>query len=929
MGKRMGWPGFVKIRVLNTPAETGMGRLHVVTIWIRPLAGTGDERRELGALHELLREGGFGYEIWALAGEWHWTADNGEKSRAAYDRAAGSRWVSRRWQEASTSDGPRTKDEGQNADGEETDAMKPGERKEGGEMTTKDTKHTKKGTGPAADGSEAEIIRKADAGDWKWEVGQRVRVKDRDGYNFGGKIWERVIFRGRRVYRLEGPSFRLPTDKEIEWEEDELEPIPQHRAGTCQYCGCEDEHGCEEGCSWVDRKRTVCTSCVAEAETEAKAKGEGQRTKDKGRRTKEDKGQTPGETTDDADGADGEEGLATKNTKHTKGSGQDVRAPSRLTAILDGLAAETERVYLVPLDQIEAHPKNPRHINIAKPDKALLELAESIKAQGVKEPALGRPLPLPEGPGTKDKGQNKIQLVFGHRRWHGCRLAGAASLKMYVREMDDIEALELMSLENLQRENLTPLEEAAGIRNLTELGRTHGEIAAELGKPLSFVARRAALHRLDERWVRARQGEDKRLDVSGWGASHLELVASLPAEMQAKLYGDLSGSHWWGGGGPGGWSLGELSRFIGQALHLVKLAPWGVKAEELAGECACQVCSRRSGCQPELFESLAGEAAEDEERGNCNGEIVGKDDTCLDPKCWERKMAAWLERKAGELKEEHGDQVKLVRESYSPPSPAQAKANPLLAKTVYKGDLRAAKKGEAGAFPILQVEGAAAGQTQWMKAESYAANKPGLAAPKTLAQKRKELEGRRLIRSCEEVIGELERLMADNGKGIDLEKLPGGWFQRTIAVVVLRGCRAQGEQKICCAKNFPKDIEALAADVPRLDMALVARAMDTMLRELNDDVKYKLHEQAQKTAAAICWVWGWPWAAFLKRGEAAIPEPKAWAAQEKDKGQRTKDKVGKGAKDGRGKAGWRDGKAAAAGEREEDEEEGEEEEGEE
>lgn len=120
-------------------------------------------------------------------------------------------------------------------------------------------------------------------------------------------------------------------------------------------------------------------------------------------------------------------------------------------------------------------------------DKAIEELAESIRQHGVLEPIIVRPL---------DKG---YELVAGERRWRAAAAAGLEYVPAVVRELTDKEAIAVALIENLQREQLDPIEEARGFRQLMELfNATQEEVAQEVGRSRSSVANSLRLLTLEE-----------------------------------------------------------------------------------------------------------------------------------------------------------------------------------------------------------------------------------------------------------------------------------------------------------------------------------------------------------------------------------------------------------------------------------------------
>ena len=137
-------------------------------------------------------------------------------------------------------------------------------------------------------------------------------------------------------------------------------------------------------------------------------------------------------------------------------------------------------------------------ISLIEPDKnqprsefdedALNELAENIRQHGVLQPILVRPL---------DNGGYKI--VAGERRWRAARLAGLDEVPVYIKELTDLEAAEISLIENIQRKDLTPLEEAAAYQTLMETyGLTQQQVAEAVGRSRSAVANSIRLLSLSE-----------------------------------------------------------------------------------------------------------------------------------------------------------------------------------------------------------------------------------------------------------------------------------------------------------------------------------------------------------------------------------------------------------------------------------------------
>jgi len=123
-------------------------------------------------------------------------------------------------------------------------------------------------------------------------------------------------------------------------------------------------------------------------------------------------------------------------------------------------------------------------------EKALAELAASIRAQGLMQPVLVRPL---GGPLERDR----YELIAGERRWRAAQLAGLAEIPALVREVPDNVALAMSLIENIQREDLNPIEEAAGLQRLVDQFRmTHEQAADAVGRSRSATSNLLRLLRL-------------------------------------------------------------------------------------------------------------------------------------------------------------------------------------------------------------------------------------------------------------------------------------------------------------------------------------------------------------------------------------------------------------------------------------------------
>lgn len=268
-------------------------------------------------------------------------------------------------------------------------------------------------------------------------------------------------------------------------------------------------------------------------------------------------------------------------------------------------AIATTGYQTLSLTQIHESPTNPRRT--FEPTK-LAELAESLRIHGLVQPITVRP----DGEG--------FEIVAGARRFRAAQLAGLTTLEAIVRELSDSETLEVQIIENSQRQDVHPYEEAAGYQRLLDLpGYDVAALASKCGKSLSHVYARLTLLQLIPDVAEAFQHER----IS---ASHANLLARLTAEQQAdafkqcwrKDYQDKE---------PHLLPAKHLSGWIQDNLYLpLGEAPFSTEDPTLNAEArACVTCPRRSGFNTQLFADVQG-------------------DQCFDAPCYQSKVTAMLDR---------------------------------------------------------------------------------------------------------------------------------------------------------------------------------------------------------------------------------------------------------------------------------------------
>lgn len=154
-----------------------------------------------------------------------------------------------------------------------------------------------------------------------------------------------------------------------------------------------------------------------------------------------------------------------------------------LDALLGGDEAPRDALATLPVARIRPGRYQPR----TKMDQeALAELAASIKSQGLMQPVLVRPVD-----------RDRYELIAGERRWRASQMAGLQEIPALVREVADESALAMSLIENIQRENLNPMEEAAGLQRLVdEFRMTHEQAADAVGRSRSATTNLLRLLRL-------------------------------------------------------------------------------------------------------------------------------------------------------------------------------------------------------------------------------------------------------------------------------------------------------------------------------------------------------------------------------------------------------------------------------------------------
>lgn len=276
--------------------------------------------------------------------------------------------------------------------------------------------------------------------------------------------------------------------------------------------------------------------------------------------------------------------------------------------------------------------------------ESIAELAESIVQQGVLNPLI-----------VRRKGE-RFELIAGYRRIRASKQAGLREIPVTIKDVDDVGAAEIQLVENLQREDLTPLDEAAGFERLVvEMKRTPKDVAAEIGKDEAYVQRRRRLLKLPD-------VAKKALAAGKVSLAHAMTLLKIEDDALRAKAAETVIKGYRGEGGP--LSLSQADDLV-RREYLLKLTtvPFDVADAKLVPEAgACGPCPFRSGNVADLF-------------GGKEGNL------CTKPSCFNLKVERAFERSAEKLKKGGAEIVpldqarKIFREYSDQPADAWVDSN--------------------------------------------------------------------------------------------------------------------------------------------------------------------------------------------------------------------------------------------------------------
>lgn len=200
--------------------------------------------------------------------------------------------------------------------------------------------------------------------------------------------------------------------------------------------------------------------------------------------------------------------------KNRMGSGLDMLFAENTGPAAEPEQAGGESITMVKVTLIEPNKDQPRS---EFDEEKLEELAASIRENGILQPILVRPLK-----------NGSYQIVAGERRWRASRMAGLTEVPVYIKELDDRQTMQLALIENIQRDDLSPVEEAHAYRSLMEnYGMTQQQVAQAVGKSRSAVANTLRLLDLED-MVRSI------VDSGELSFGHAKVLSGLTKEKQTE-----------------------------------------------------------------------------------------------------------------------------------------------------------------------------------------------------------------------------------------------------------------------------------------------------------------------------------------------------------------------------------------------------------
>ncbi len=276
-------------------------------------------------------------------------------------------------------------------------------------------------------------------------------------------------------------------------------------------------------------------------------------------------------------------------------------------------------IELLVLSETDLQARRRKHLNTDN----LKELTESVKSVGIINPITVRRI------------HNKFEIISGERRYKAAKKAGLKSVPVIIRDVTDEQILEVQVIENIQREDVHPMDEAFGYQELLKSGRYNEQKVAErFGKSLSYVHKRLRLNNLIP--------DVQKAFYDGEIFYVVALEFSRLADDQQK---DMW--KWWNNANEWQKNLSSLKDKIQRNYYLLlKDAPFNKRDKNLHPEAgSCNDCPFRSGFNKSLFDDIT-------------------NDTCMKPDCYREKTRLHIEKKTAEAKEAGKDLIQVSTQWY-------------------------------------------------------------------------------------------------------------------------------------------------------------------------------------------------------------------------------------------------------------------------
>lgn len=298
---------------------------------------------------------------------------------------------------------------------------------------------------------------------------------------------------------------------------------------------------------------------------------------------------------------------------------------------LQGRASDV--VVQIPLQDVQESPHNPRQTYNTQADA---ELDDSVRAVGIMQPVLVRPVRLEIDPLVI----GHYELVYGHRRLRSAQRCGLATLPATVQELTDDQAAQMQAIENLQREDITVMEEAKGYADYLRRHQvSKDELATRIGKSRTYVYNRLKLADLQP-------GPAKALQTGAIKPEVATLLARVPKALQDKALVEITTNHPGRHGEPAPfrWVRDQLLEKFSLDLAQAIFSRDDATLVPTAG--ACTTCPNRSGSCPEIYSDVIELASM---TAHWMSDKKGSTQICMDPECFAAKKKAHLVREAKAL----------------------------------------------------------------------------------------------------------------------------------------------------------------------------------------------------------------------------------------------------------------------------------------